>query len=52
MLSGAPPVEKLNGIDDVTPGFRNLPAGDTAGKELWSNDDAQGFINQTFLGSE
>ena len=52
LLSGAPPVGKASGINDVAQGFRNSPAGNTTGKEIWSDDDAQVFVHRIFSGSE
>jgi len=52
LLSGAPPVGKANGITNLAQGFKNPPAGSTAGQELWSGDHARAFVHHIFLGSE
>jgi pimeloyl-ACP methyl ester carboxylesterase len=53
LVSGAPPVGKLNGISEIAAqGFKKSPGGSTAGKELWSDDDARAFVDRIFLGSE
>jgi pimeloyl-ACP methyl ester carboxylesterase len=52
LLSGAPPVGKVNGISDISQGFKKSPTGSTAGAEVWSDDDARNFVRRIFLGSE
>jgi pimeloyl-ACP methyl ester carboxylesterase len=52
VLSGAPPVGKINGKSDVAQGFKSSPTGSAAGREHWSDDDARAFVKGIFLGSE
>jgi pimeloyl-ACP methyl ester carboxylesterase len=52
LLSGAPPVGKVNGIANLAQGFKKFPTGSTAGQELWSDEDARAFVDRIFLGSE
>jgi pimeloyl-ACP methyl ester carboxylesterase len=52
LLSGAPPVGKVNGISDFAQGFKKSPPGSAAGREFWSDDDARAFVDRIFLGSE
>jgi pimeloyl-ACP methyl ester carboxylesterase len=52
LLSGAPPVGKVNGITDMSQGFKTMPRGSAAGAEAWSQDDAQAFVRRIFSGSE
>jgi pimeloyl-ACP methyl ester carboxylesterase len=52
LLSGAPPVGKVNGISDISQGFKKSPTGSAAGTEVWSDDDARAFIRRIFAGSE
>jgi pimeloyl-ACP methyl ester carboxylesterase len=52
LLSGAPPVGKVNGISDISQGFKKPPTGSATGTEPWSDDDARAFVRRIFLGSE
>jgi pimeloyl-ACP methyl ester carboxylesterase len=52
LLSGAPPVGKLNGVSDISQGFKKSPTGSAAGTEAWSDEDAQVFVRRIFSGSE
>ena len=48
LLSGSPPIGKVNGVNDMGRGFNNSPHGSVAGKTAWSEKDAQSFIHALF----
>jgi pimeloyl-ACP methyl ester carboxylesterase len=48
LLSGSPPIGKVNGVNDVGRGFNNSPHGSVAGKTAWSEKDAESFIHALF----
>jgi pimeloyl-ACP methyl ester carboxylesterase len=51
LLSGAPPIAKVNGMNNMMQGFNISPNGSVAGKELLSEADIQSFIGGLFGGS-
>jgi pimeloyl-ACP methyl ester carboxylesterase len=52
LLSGAPPVGRSNGANNIAQGFNISPRGNIAGKEIWSVQDAQSFIHGIFGASD
>jgi pimeloyl-ACP methyl ester carboxylesterase len=52
LLSGAPPIGKIDGRNDLSQAFKNAFAGSLAGKEAWSDKDSQDFVHRLFSASE
>jgi pimeloyl-ACP methyl ester carboxylesterase len=52
LLSGSPPIGKMNGVNDFSAGFAKPSAANLAGKEVWTDDDAASFVHHIFRGSE
>lgn len=48
LLSGAPPVAKVNGVNNMAQGFNTSPNGSLAGKEVLSEAEIQSFIGGLF----
>jgi pimeloyl-ACP methyl ester carboxylesterase len=48
LLSGAPPIAKVNGVHNMMQGFNAPPNGSVAGKEVFSEADIQSFIGGLF----
>ena len=52
LLSGAPPIGKIDGRNDFSQAFKNASAGSLAGKEAWSDENSRDFVHRLFSGSE
>jgi pimeloyl-ACP methyl ester carboxylesterase len=48
LLSGSPPIAKVNGINNMMQGFNTSPNGSLAGKEVLSESEVQSFIGGLF----
>ena len=48
LLSGAPPIAKVNGVNNMAQGFNTSPSGSIAGKEVLSEVEVQSFISGLF----
>jgi pimeloyl-ACP methyl ester carboxylesterase len=48
LLSGSPPIAKVNGVNNMMQGFNTSPNGSVAGKEVLSKSEIQSFIGGLF----
>jgi pimeloyl-ACP methyl ester carboxylesterase len=48
LLSGSPPIGKVNGANDMGQGYNTPPSGTVLGKTAWSDKNAQSFIHNVF----
>ncbi|WP_216847040.1 alpha/beta fold hydrolase [Granulicella sp. L60] len=48
LLSGSPPIAKVNGVHNMMQGFNSSPNGSVAGREMLSESEIQSFIGSLF----